>query len=575
MIRQKSTPAKSGQLEKVGRHGRLMAPLPALSRAKTLAVSRPKLSRQANLLPPLESTPRAPCAECACPQDHFQARSGTQGGCFFARSEIDILRLLEFGEHTPGLDRAAFFDVRKGSAPTTPGGSSVSSRSSWSASPSACASPSSGGSASVCSQLYLSAIDDGEEEPAPSLPEAGRALELISRIVSSGCFHRLLGMLRIRDLGRFLLASRATRQLCTDQRTGKLLAGSFVFQRLHLNKIFLPTLQHFQADLVICTMLEARKLAEQIATMRNLHTLFFAMNTVFPPRLLARCLTSKPMLRVLDISQCSFGTLAGASDFLRTSLPPQLELLYCSHNEIGDELLESLCFGLRSVSRLRGLFLRHNRITTAGSEALASFLQVVGPQFSTLDLRRNKLLDTGLAAVVRSLPASASALWLSFNHAGPDCAVALAHAVCFSSLVRVSLSGAKLGDTASRALFVGLTSASQLNYLDISANELTQSSGMTLGDTLRANTTLRELDLRTNALGNEGVKWMAAGLQSNARTALRMIRLSRNGIGMSGTRALRSMLVHGFCDTLVLEIVDLSWDCKRLILRNLSVLRSV
>ena len=82
-----------------------------------------------------------------------------------------------------------------------------------------------------------------------------------------------------------------------------------------------------------------------------------------------------------------------------------------------------------------------------------------------------------------------------------------------------------------------------LTYVDLSYNSLGTQCAKVLGRILSTNRVLREVDLRWNAIGNEGTKCIASGaLHGAKRSKLCVLRLSFNGIGDDGAEALAQML---------------------------------
>jgi hypothetical protein len=75
---------------------------------------------------------------------------------------------------------------------------------------------------------------------------------------------------------------------------------------------------------------------------------------------------------------------------------------------------------------------------------------------------------------------------------------------------------------------------------DISFNQITEKGALHIGKALKANTSLKILDMRQNRLSDSGICWIAEALQSN--TTLTTIYLGENQIGDEGARFLAEAL---------------------------------
>ena len=81
-----------------------------------------------------------------------------------------------------------------------------------------------------------------------------------------------------------------------------------------------------------------------------------------------------------------------------------------------------------------------------------------------------------------------------------------------------------------------------LQELYLGSNHLTTEDGQHLGSILRTNHTLRVMDLRENSLGDNGVRFICAGI-AEQQEGLHVLNLTSNSIGQEGFHHVSAMLV--------------------------------
>jgi hypothetical protein len=109
-----------------------------------------------------------------------------------------------------------------------------------------------------------------------------------------------------------------------------------------------------------------------------------------------------------------------------------------------------------------------------------------------------------------------------------------------TTLTQLSLNNNKLGDAGGCALAMALQTNTTLTQLDLDVNELGAESSKAMGEALKMNTTLTQLSLNSNQLGDAGGCALAMALQTN--TTLTQLSLGGNELGDEGGMALADAL---------------------------------
>ncbi len=101
------------------------------------------------------------------------------------------------------------------------------------------------------------------------------------------------------------------------------------------------------------------------------------------------------------------------------------------------------------------------------------------------------------------------------------------------------LSHNKLGDSAGRAVGKLLNGHSpKLVTLELCSNMIGAQGGVSIGHALQNNEVLKELSLRLNRLGDEGVQSIFRALQEGKNTSLQALNVGSNGMGEPSAQAL-------------------------------------
>ncbi|KAM8814437.1 ribonuclease inhibitor isoform 1-T2 [Rhynchonycteris naso] len=196
---------------------------------------------------------------------------------------------------------------------------------------------------------------------------------------------------------------------------------------------------------------------------------------------------------------------------------PSLHTLDLSYNALGDAGLRLLCEGLLDPQcHLESLQLDYNSLTTASCEPLAAALRTKR-ELKELVLNNNDLGEAGVRTLCQGLAESACPLEsLRLENCGltsANCQDLCGIVAAKSSLCDLKLGDNKLGDTGITALCPGLLSpSSQLRTLWLWECDITASGCRDLCRVLRAKESLKELSVAGNAVGDEGIRLLCESL---------------------------------------------------------------
>ncbi|XP_072891976.1 uncharacterized protein [Hemitrygon akajei] len=258
----------------------------------------------------------------------------------------------------------------------------------------------------------------------------------------------------------------------------------------------------------------------------------------------------------LSISGCKIQKLwlhnveltdSGAEDLVSIlSTNPSLTKLDLSINKLGDSGVKLVSDALRKTEcKIQKLELAMVDLTDSGAEDLVSALST-NPSLMELDLSRNKLGDSGvkvLSAALRNTECKIQKLWLAMVGLTDSGAEDLASALSTKpSLTKLDLSYNKLGDSGVKQLSAALRNPEcKIRKLKLAMVDLTDSGAEDLVSVLSTNTSLTELDLSRNKLGDSGVKKLSAALR-NTECKIQKLWLAMVDLTDSGARNLASAL---------------------------------
>ncbi|KAF9166080.1 hypothetical protein DFQ26_008750 [Actinomortierella ambigua] len=305
------------------------------------------------------------------------------------------------------------------------------------------------------------------------------------------------------------------------------------------------------------------------------------------------------------ISQQASKLMFEAWKFNRT-----ITTLRLSRSGVDDKTVKYLSRMLGKNETLATLDLSNNSITAVGMELLAEAL-LVNRSITRLSLQSNNIRKAGAPHMARVLTRNRVLrhLNLGSNALGPDGSVLIAEAVRFNrTLISLALDMNELGMRGAQALGTALGSNRHLTHLfiphnnigdegvaylcealkknrtlivlDLELNNVGQNKStvglLRLGEVLKVNTSLRELNLAYNLVSGEAVQEMAGGLMENS--SLESIILTNCGLAEDSAKALAKVLtspmtgLQNLTLSSNLEIgVDGYWALATAMVRNRSL----
>lgn len=140
------------------------------------------------------------------------------------------------------------------------------------------------------------------------------------------------------------------------------------------------------------------------------------------------------------------------------------------------------------------------------------------------------------------------------------------------TLISLKLNGNQLSDKGVTALAKSLETANQtLETLDLGSNDITDQGAISLGGMLKTNTTLINLDLSMNRLGERGVRHLVNALDGDNKSLKRLSLRTNKSIGDSSVDWLTTMIrCNKILDTLDVANCSLSIASKEQLQRSVS-----
>ncbi|XP_038156315.1 uncharacterized protein LOC119793286 [Cyprinodon tularosa] len=240
------------------------------------------------------------------------------------------------------------------------------------------------------------------------------------------------------------------------------------------------------------------------------------------------------------------------------STSDEVEQLVLRNTELTDDLLFSLSGALiSSQSEVTLLNLNLNLIGPYGAHILLDILRAK-PQIQSLHMFGNKLRDHGVLTLLRGVA--------ELQDQTATAAAAIQQALLFSSqlpggwssfrvfaLLELDIGGNGLGSNGVKVLASYMRSHSYLQYLGLAqTNGVDLSAWKELFDSLKSNTSLTQIILDENNLGDPGVRLLADMLKENL--SLQQVDLDRNVISDVGGNDIMAALL---CRTQILTHLSL------------------
>ncbi|KAM9772460.1 NACHT, LRR and PYD domains-containing protein 3-like isoform 5-T5 [Syngnathus typhle] len=254
----------------------------------------------------------------------------------------------------------------------------------------------------------------------------------------------------------------------------------------------------------------------------------------------------KCALQVLKLRGCNLSKKSCEALASVLSSPCSLRELDLGLNDLGDDGLEALAAGLaKPQCTLQGLGLSCCKLSKKSCEALASVLSSPG-SLRELNLSWNDLCDDGLEALAAGLAKPQCALqvlgleWCKLSKKSCEALASVLSSPC--SLRELNLGENDLGDDGLEALAAGLAKPQcTLQVLKLWTCKLSKKSCEALASVLSSPSSLRELDLSSNNLRDDGLETLAAGL-AKPQCTLQVLKLRECNLSKKSCEALASVL---------------------------------
>ncbi|XP_072892488.1 NACHT, LRR and PYD domains-containing protein 3-like isoform X3 [Hemitrygon akajei] len=220
--------------------------------------------------------------------------------------------------------------------------------------------------------------------------------------------------------------------------------------------------------------------------------------------------------------------------------------LRLGENELGDSGVKLVSVALRNAEcKIQKLWLWDVSLTYSGAEDLASALST-NTSLTELDMSENELGDSGVklvSAALRNLECKIQTLEMIDVGLTDSGAEDLVSALSTNtSLMELNLSNNDLGDSGVKLVSAALRNPEckiqKLGLIDVG---LTDSGAEDLASALSTNPLLTGLDLSENKLGDAGVKIVSVALR-NPECKIQKLRLTHVSLTDSGTENLASAL---------------------------------
>lgn len=278
-----------------------------------------------------------------------------------------------------------------------------------------------------------------------------------------------------------------------------------------------------------------------------------------------RAIDGNPCVRSLLLGTDGLGDggAAAVAEVIRERRAPALETLYLGCNLIKVAGIEALADALRDPSSpVRALWLKRNVVGPNGAAVLAKLISCQ-PNLELLDVTNSALTDAGVEPIVAALRAQATQprglqrLLIGSNGIGPVGAGRFAELLAITPHLReLSFSISRFGDAGARMLSYGLARNQSLERLDLRSCALGPDGLAALVEAVRRHPRLTELSLGTTpatvALGGRdndlrdrtGGKILATWLTE--APPLRRLDLAGSGVRSTGALRILDALEHNF-----------------------------
>ena len=201
-------------------------------------------------------------------------------------------------------------------------------------------------------------------------------------------------------------------------------------------------------------------------------------------------------------------------DVKKGGIPQDCTAFISIFEKFTDEMTTNLADSLRDHTKLNYINMRGNEMHPAGAQGVLEALATVST-LRTIYIRENQLEGTAsgkaFGEVVRANP----------------------------SIVAIDLRGNHWGDDGAEAMEGALAEAMSLRNLNVAFSQLGVAGAKVFGRVLKANQVLEEVDLRFNAIGEEGAMAIADG--ANGHKSLDAVFVQHGSITPKGWEHMRQV----------------------------------
>uniref|UniRef100_A0A3B3RAX1 NLR family CARD domain containing 3 n=1 Tax=Paramormyrops kingsleyae TaxID=1676925 RepID=A0A3B3RAX1_9TELE len=290
-----------------------------------------------------------------------------------------------------------------------------------------------------------------------------------------------------------------------------------------------------------------KALAEVLLCNRKLTTLHLQKNSIGSEgaRSLAGALQKNQVLRELSLSSNQLGDKGSEALAQALMVNHSLITLHLQSNSISNKGVTALTKALKINRGLADLNLRENSIGVEGAKEIAKALQTNGT-LKNLDLTANLLHDEGAKAIAKAVQfnCALTSLHLQWNFIRSTAAQALAAALTTNTalqllesvFLRFPSKPLSLSYHLFHCFVIMYKNIYFLFYFSLRGNSIGMEGAKALANALKANSSLRVLNLQENALGMDGAIFIATAL--NRSHQLTYINLQGNRIGDSGAKVI-------------------------------------
>lgn len=218
-----------------------------------------------------------------------------------------------------------------------------------------------------------------------------------------------------------------------------------------------------------------------------------------------------------------------------------LGLIYLIDYSSGTDCIRKHLLQTATAVGCTSINLHGAELGTSGIEELATGIQAAF-HAAKIELGGNAMGDEGARAIATSLVTNRELvkLCLRKNTIGEDGAKAIGRLLGYTTIRELDLFSNNLGDSGARAMATAVKRHSSLVQLDLRGNQIGTDGILALGDAVANNAVLRKLNLAGNRFGDEGAKALAKMLEQNK--ALVELDLTGNDISEEGGQALLAAL---------------------------------